>query len=190
MLITAYHGDNFGTVMLEPVCMLLPNANCAEGPGIYFSNKLRTAKSYGKNIIRAELDMSRFVESRAYADEVFSVSQIASIIYKMAQLIQQHAVVEDDEYNPMETFISNWKEWYPGQKVTLAVARELARYIIIDEVRNLLLTLADIDIETFVYCWNMEMSDIDGVYAYPNKAACPDEIHFAVLTLDIQVDKL
>jgi hypothetical protein len=108
----------------------------------------------------------------------------------MAQLIQQHAVVEDDEYNPMETFISNWKEWYPGQKVTLAVARELARYIIIDEVRNLLLTLADIDIETFVYCWNMEMSDIDGVYAYPNKAACPDEIHFAVLTLDIQVDKL
>ena len=81
--LTVYHGDNFGSIKLEPRAMYLPNARCEEGPGIYFTTNRGTAQIYGRDILIAEIDPSRFLPSRAIASTVLDPSEIRAVLSAM-----------------------------------------------------------------------------------------------------------
>lgn len=81
--LTVYHGDNFGSISLTTRAMYLPNARCEEGPGIYFTTNKRTAQAYGRDILIAQIDPSKFLPSRATAHTVLRPEEVSEVIVEM-----------------------------------------------------------------------------------------------------------
>ena len=181
MKIDVYHGDNFGTLEIDPQYMFLPNANCQEGPGIYFSDKLKTAQTYGSHIIKATIDLDRFLPSREFAADILDTEDIAKVLLRMDRILKP---CSDD----MFYFASNYVYMTEATPLDFSTAYELASFIIEQEVRGLLIDLARIDAEAFIEAWN-EIMDYDGTYN-DNINLGLDEIFVAVVNPEIQVTVL
>ena len=63
-----YHGDNHNTKKLD--VSLMRHGNNQEGVGIYFSDKIDSAFDYGKNVVSAEINTSKFLHSRANLSKI------------------------------------------------------------------------------------------------------------------------
>ena len=150
--ITVYHGDNFGTDHLNP--KLMNNGNNQEGIGIYFSDSLSTAKSYGKNIIKATINKSKLINARKTIENIHNkgIINILKDMYKvdiesMFYLVTDYGVYLEEP-----------------EDLTLDNIEELYNLMIDEEIRNFQITMAEtFNVIDFVKSWNKH-TDIDGTY--------------------------
>jgi hypothetical protein len=115
--------------------------NNQEGVGIYFSNKLETARHYGKNIVKTKVNMNSFVNSRDSARDIISLN---NMIIFLKTAFKQHP---EDAF----LFMSDYTYATNVDDITEKSFRETAKTLMNDEIRNSQITLGDLlGIETFV----------------------------------------
>lgn len=164
---TIYHGDDYGTKMLE--AKLMNNGNNQEGIGIYFGT-LEVAMEYGKDIIKAEIDPERFIHSRDSIGEYLSANQIFKILKDMRQ--------SDNE--SMFYLASDWIPIAEPKDLKDKHLLHLAEKTMDEEVRNFQITMAQqFGAEVFVESW-MRHTDFDGTYE-------PKTQFYAIINKDIPV---
>jgi hypothetical protein len=59
--VEVYHGNNYGTKVITPAHM--DNSINEYGVGIYFTDRKETADTYGKYLVKANVDKSRFLNA-------------------------------------------------------------------------------------------------------------------------------
>lgn len=80
---TVWHGDDFNTTRLDPKLMFQKSGNQQVGVGIYFSNTINIAKTYGKNIVYTTIAMKNFRDGDDDIDRVLSDREGIAIIKYM-----------------------------------------------------------------------------------------------------------
>ncbi len=148
--LTIYHGDNHETKKIDPKLMM--NGNVQEGIGIYFGN-LVVAKSYGKDIVQAEVNQKDFKPSRG------TVKRNLKLAYNILRDLW-HIDPESMYY-----LITDWVEIVEIEDITHDDIRLLAQKMGSDEVRNFQITLAEaFGVENFVKIWNKVYPKNTGTY--------------------------
>jgi len=174
-IITVYHGDDFNTRSLEP--RLMNNGNNQEGVGIYFSDRLETTKAYGKNIIKADINMRNFIDSRIPISKAVSKHSIMNIMYDMAKVDREAMFYLVTDYG---VYLEEPEELEKHH------IDEIYDLISGEEVRNFQTMLAGtFGVEAFVKSWNKH-TGIDGSYQYHNSS----ERWFAIINPRIKVVKV
>jgi len=172
-----YHGDNYGTSRININRMLVDNSNNQEGVGIYFGS-LDVAKTYGKDIIFADINLDRFVDSRTSIIDVININTIIKILQALWK--------SDPEamWYYMTDFGLEIPEVFDIKPKHL---RFLAKALEAQEVRNFQIELVQIfDLHTFVNAWN-HYTDIDGTHSFVSN---DDVGFFAIINPNIEVYKL
>ncbi len=150
--ITVYHGDNFNTNKLNP--KLMNNGNNQEGVGIYFGD-LKTAKTYGRDIVSIELDKSKFINSRNILDQEVSLPKIIKIITQLYKKDKEAMFFLMSDY----VYITDVGE------INKYNLEEFAGFMMHDEVRNFQITMAEtFGVINFVDIWNKTLPNIHGTY--------------------------
>lgn len=169
-IITVYHGDNYGTSKLQP--SLMNNGTNQEGIGIYFSNSIETAQSYGKYIIKTTINLNKFINSRKQVSKL-GLNNIKPLLHFLW------------EHNPEDMFyyISDWMEVIEPSDVTAEHINILSSKLLSDEIRNFQITLAQtFGVEIFVHAWN-KFIKFDGTYIDHVNS----ELWFAIINTSIPV---
>ena len=171
---TVYHGDDFNTTKLDP--KLMNNGNNQEGIGIYFYDNIVTGQQYGKNLVSASINPTKFIESRV---EIIKIGKTK--IFKLLKHL--HGV--DPE--PLYYQITDWGiEISEPDDVTDSIIKEHINNILDEEVRNFQITLAeDYGVVEFVEAWNKYVK-IPGTY---NKESAT-ETWFALIDTSIKLEKV
>ena len=170
--IIIYHGDNFGTTKID--AKLMNNGNNQEGIGIYFSNNIDTAKSYGKDIIKIEGNL-KLIPSRVDMS-IINDKKIYNLLKDMHK-----ADLEKFYY-----YISDYIEVYEPEDVNDKHIIEMIKYAKSEQVRNFQVDMAEkFGVEEFVKSWNKHIK-IDGTYEKQNSK----EIWYAIINTDIKVEKI
>jgi len=73
-----YHGDNHKTNSINP--LLMNNGFNQEGIGIYFSPDIKLAESYGKDIIKIEVNKKDFLPSRGIIGDYVSKTNLINFL--------------------------------------------------------------------------------------------------------------
>jgi len=165
-----YHGDNHKTKKLD--VSLMNHGNNQEGIGIYFSDNIDTAYDYGRDVVSAEINMSKFLPSRV------NISKIGKL--KIKKLL--HALWK---YNKEEMFywVSDYIEVSVEDDVQDVHIDELAGYLMNEQIRNFQIDLADkFGVENMVREWNAIVK-IDGLYNRNND----NEIWYAIINPKIRL---
>jgi len=150
--ILLYHGDNFKSTKLDP--KLMNNGNNQEGIGIYFGD-LKTAKTYGKDIVSVELDKSKFINSRNTIDQEISLPKILKII--------THLHKKDKE--AMFFLMSDYVYITDMSEINSSNLKEFTGFMMNEEVRNFQITMAEtFGVVNFVDIWNKTLPNIHGTY--------------------------
>jgi len=151
--VITYHGDDYGTKKLE--AKLMNNGNNQEGIGIYFGS-LETAETYGKNIIKAEINPKNYIDSRKDIGKYLKINQIMSILTDLWK--------SDEE--SMYYMITDWGvEISEPEDIEPEHINYLAGKMQNDEVRNFQTTLAmQFDVVDFVDSWNKHCKNIHGTF--------------------------
>lgn len=175
-----YHGDNYATKKLIPKLMLQDSSNAQEGVGIYFSNLIKTAENYGKDIISIEVDTKKLVPSRGYTEDYITKTKIIKLLKEIKKGM--------DRNDPEEFyyFITDYVEVYEPEDVDDSHLAELARMLGNDQVRNFQITLAELaGVEDFVDVWN-KIIKIDGTY----DKVSSEETWYAIINPKYKVNKV
>lgn len=168
-----YHGDNYQTKKIN--VSLMNNGNNQEGIGIYFSSDIAVAKGYGSNIVSAEINHSKFIDSRKNIGKYLNQKTIAKILKDM------YAVDEEAMYYE----ITNWIDISEPEDIEDYHLEELAKKYSNEESRNFQVMLADIfGVEEFVKSWNKH-TKIDGTYQDMG-----DNIWYAVINPKVKLIKV
>ena len=170
---TIYHGDNFTTIKLSP--KLMNHGNNQEGVGIYFGS-LDTAQVYGKNIISANINPKKFINSRDPIGKHFE-SKIKNILFEL------HKTNNEPLYYDM----TDWGiEVQEPEEVDIFLLGELAHKLKNEQVRNFQVDMANkFGVETFVKVWNKVLPNIHGTYQDQS-----NDTWYAVINTKIKVEKL
>ena len=172
--VTIFHGDNFRTKKLEP--KLMNNGNNQEGIGIYFSNNIETAKTYGKDLISVEVDEKKLIPSRGYIGEEIGTDKIAELLKAMNE-------VDNEE---MYYYMTDWIEIYEPEDIEDYHFEMMAENIQDDQVRNFQIDLAQkFGVEDFVEAWN-KITKIDGIW----EEQYSGEIWYAIINPKIKVQQI
>jgi hypothetical protein len=170
-----YHGDDFNTTKLEPKWMLHKDSNNQEGVGIYFSIRPETAKSYGKNIVAAEINHKNFIDSR---------SELGKINSKKIVNLMKYLHSLDNE--PLWYLLTDYGfEVYKPEDVEDWHFLELYKKMKTEHIRNFQIELAQkFNTEDFVKAWN-KFVKIDGTFQkQPN-----GDVWYAIINTDIKISK-
>jgi hypothetical protein len=168
-----YHGDNFNTKKLD--IKLMNNGNNQEGIGIYFGS-LETAQSYGKNIVKAEIDTKKFIDSRGYIGDFVAKSKIIKLLTELYKS-------DNEEFY---YFITDYVEVMEPEDVNKQNISELADMLSDEQVRNFQITLAEkFGVVVFVELWN-KIIKIDGTYQEQNS----DETWYCIINTNIKLSKI
>jgi len=172
-IIEIYHGDNFNTTELS--ASLMNNGNNQEGIGIYFSNKISTAESYGKNIIKIEVQNSKLIDSRT------NISKIGKD--KIQKLL--HSLMKYDLEGTFY-FISDYIEIQNPEDLTANHIDEVVKYLLKEQVRYFQINLVKVyGVENFVREWN-KIVKIDGTFQKRSN----DEMWYSIINDKIKVLKV
>jgi hypothetical protein len=150
---TIYHGDNAGTKKLE--AKLMNNGNNQEGIGIYFGS-LETAKSYGKYLVSATVDSTKFINSRGDVGKELNLLSVKLFLSELHKLDRE----------PLYYALTDWgKEIMKPEDVTKSDINFLAKQYLDEEVRNFQIDMADkFGVVAFVETWNRVFRHIHGTY--------------------------
>ena len=173
--VVTYHGDDFGTKKLE--AKLMNNGNNQEGIGIYFGS-LTTAETYGKYVVKAEINHSKFIDSREDIGKYIKVDKIAKLFVHLHKL--------DGE--PLYYMVTDWgiDGVVEPEDVEPQHLKELASKMLEEEVRNFQITLAEaFGVVDFVEAWN-KIIKIPGTYQKQGG----DEFWYAIIDTKIKVEKI
>ena len=170
-----YSGSNFVRDKLDPTWMYHKLSNNQEGVGIYFSTKLSTAESYGKNIITIELDKTKLVNSR---DDI-------SVIGK-SKIVNLLKALHKEDTTPLWYYLTDWGYQIEDPKDVKGYHLErLYNNIKEEQIRNFQVDMAGkFGVEIFVRKWN-ETVKIDGTYHERTE----DEIWFAIINPNIPISQ-
>ena len=169
-----YHGDSFNTSKLDPKWMLHQNSNNQEGVGIYFSDDIETARSYGKNIISTNIDKKDFVNSRNLVSKHINKSKIVALLKAMTKIDKES----------MFYFMSDYTYLEEPENINALSYEKTADMLLKDEIRNMQISLAEvIGVENFVKLWN-SIIKIDGTYYKNGK-----NIFYAIINPNYKVMK-
>ena len=156
-----YHGDNFGTVSLNPKLMMHGDSNNQEGIGIYFSPDKSVAEGYGSKISKIELtpdQMKRIRNARDIAEDI--ISQESGL-----KLLKQLNTHEEFWYLLTDYGIEVMEQDDVEEHHLLQLFNMMAR----EEIRNFQIELAEAsDIQLFVNAWNTHIG-IVGLYEEVSK---------------------
>ena len=148
-----YHGDNYGTTKLDP--KLMDNGNNEEGIGIYFSDDISVAESYGKFVSKIPVQKSSLVNSRGLVKKEL----LPFGIFRLLKYLNE----KDNE--SMYYLITDWIEIYEPKDITEEHLKTLSHKMGGDEVRNFQITLSQsFGVELFVKAWNEIFRKIYGTY--------------------------
>lgn len=140
--VTVYHGNRFGTTKINPEHM--DTSINEHGVGIYFTDDINTAKTYGKHVVSAKVDPSDFVESRA------DVSRLGRGYVDLLKYL--HKV----EPEGMWYLITDYGFELPNpEDVEDYHLSELAKRTSTEQIRHMQQTLVDsTSVTDFVKAWN------------------------------------
>jgi len=157
--VTTYHGDNFGTKKLEPKLMMQKASNAQEGVGIYFGS-FETAEGYGKHLVSAEVDPSKFINSRG------DVGKELKLIPVTLFLSELHKLDSEPFYYALTDWVgSGAREIAEPEDVIETDLNFLAEKYLDEEVRNFQIDMAEkFTVEKFVETWNRVFENIHGTY--------------------------
>lgn len=173
--IEVYHGDNFNTTQLEP--RLMNNGNNQEGIGIYFSDRYETTKSYGRDVIKAKIDMNRFVPSRNELESIDMRNGVVNVLHDMNKVDPESMFYLLTDYGVFVT---------EPEDVTAQHISDLYQRFKNEQIRNFQVTMAQtFNVIDFVESWNTHIK-IDGTYER-NSAT---ETWFAIINPNIKVDRV
>jgi hypothetical protein len=159
---------------LEP--KLMNNGNNQEGIGIYFGS-LKTAETYGTNIVKTEINPKNFIDSRKDIIDFLKIKQIENILIDMWK--------SDEE--TMYYMITDWIEVSEPEDISISDIKYLADKMKYDEVRNFQITLAEqFGVVEFVESWNKHCKNIYGTYQVQNK----DETWYCIINTKVKVSKI
>ena len=177
-LTTVYHGDNFGTTKIDPKWMLHSSSNNQEGVWIYFGTLLETAKDYGKNIVKAELNHKKFIDSRADVSKLNKASTV--------KLLQELHKIDNE---PLWYLLSDWGfEVYEPEDVQDYYLEQLYNKLKEEQIRNFQVELAQkFGTENFVKAWNKHIK-LDGTFQVQDKSK--NNIWYAIMNTDIKLTKI
>lgn len=152
---TIFHGDNYGTTKIDPKRMLTSNSNNQEGVGIYFGS-LEVAKSYGKDIVKAEVDKSKFYSSRKLVEDE------RELFRKLPDMLSKLNKIDPES---MFYFISDWIEVTEPKEVEEFHFKQMAVFLGTGQIRNLQISLAKtFGVVDFVKIWNKLLPNNLGTY--------------------------
>jgi len=121
--------------------MLHQNSNNQEGVGIYFSDDIETARSYGKNIISTNIDKKDFVNSRNLVSNHINKSKIVALLKAMTKIDKES----------MFYFMSDYTYLEEPENINALSYEKTADMLLKDEIRNMQISLAEvIGVENFV----------------------------------------
>lgn len=167
-----YHGDNYNTSSLEPA--LMNNGNNEIGIGISFGS-YDVAATYGKNIVSAEIDTSKFVNAKEEIGSCFSKAKILSILKELHPLDKEKFYYE----------LSDWGYEIEIEEIEEYELSILAKCYKEMEVRNFQTSLAGMfGVEKFVEVWNKHLK-IDGTFLIRTE----EETWYAIINPSIPVVK-
>ena len=173
--IEVYHGDNHGTVSLEP--HLMNNGNNQEGIGIYFSNRYATAQFYGSHIIKATIDLSRFVPAREPVSVLEETTGIINILQDMYRVDPESMFYLMTDYG---IFIQEPEDIVPDH------IHQLCEFMKNEQVRNFQITMAEtFNVIDFVHSWNRHLG-IHGTY----ESNGHNDLWVAIINPNIEVERI
>jgi len=153
------------------------NGNNQEGIGIYFSNILETAETYGKNIVSAEIEHKKFIDSRKSISDYVNISKIVKLF----------EYLHNTDNEPFYYLATDWGiEISEPEDVDKQVLLQLAKNMSTEEVRNFQITLAEeFGVVDFVEGWN-KIIKIPGTY----QKQSDKEYWYAIIDTSIKVQKI
>jgi len=147
MKITLYHGDNYNTKEILPPLML--NGNAQAGPGIYFSQNLAIAESYGSNLIKIEVDSEKFFDARTSTGEQGIPTSDISLLF--------NTLLSQDKDGVMVGLLQDYAPSYEIQEhgdITDSAISHIVNTMRGGELRHLQVELAEsFGIKPFVEAW-------------------------------------
>lgn len=150
-LVTIYHGNNYGTKIINPEHM--DSSINEHGVGIYFTDNIDTAKTYGKYLVSASVDPSRFFNATDPVSKLGNsfVDMLISLYKKNPEGVWYYLTDYGIEaYTPEDV-----------KKQDFITVFELASS---EQVRHAQQTLTNYtSVEDFIAVWN-EKTNYDGLY--------------------------
>lgn len=169
-----YHGDNYGTTKLDT--KLMNNGNNQEGIGIYFSDVLQTAKSYGKDVVYLEINQKNYIPSR----------DLVKNQLKKSDLIKLLTALYDSDNEAFYYFISDYIEVHEVSDVNDVHIRKMVDILSNEQIRNFQIELANnFGVAVFVNAWNKIFKNIHGTYNNNNS----NEIWYCVINDKLKLTK-
>ena len=169
-MIKVYHGDDFGSVLLDPKLMM-HGGNNQEGVGIYFG-PISMAEGYGKYISYANVDQRRFIDPRELVEDVIPHDKLIKL------LLALHKSDEESMYYLVTDYGFDVGD---VEDVDENAIIGMSDHIKTTEIRNLQIELAQrFDVKSLVKAWNEEIEDIDGTYHSETDIYC-------IINTDIKV---
>lgn len=170
-VLTVYHGDNHGTRSLDP--RLMNHGNNQEGIGIYFSDRIETARYYGRHVVKAEINLRNFVNARAQLSTL-SGNGIIRVLLDMKKVDAESMYYLVTDFGVFLTEPEALEDRH---------VEEIFSLISAGEIRNFQIEMAQaFGVEEFVRSWNRHVK-IDGTFNNNS----PTEIWFAIINPDIKV---
>lgn len=174
-IVEVYHGDNYGTTRLEP--RLMNNGNNQEGIGIYFSDQYKTAEFYGRHIVKATIDLSRFCSAREPVARLNSERDIKRLLHDMNGVDPESMFYLLTDFG---IFVQEPEDVEPYH------IDELYDFMKNEQVRNFQITMAEtFNVVDFVRSWNRHVR-IDGTYEKNSH----NELWVAIINTDIKVERV
>jgi len=151
--VTVFHGSNTKVIKLESKYMNVGNAQ--EGIGFYMGS-LETAETYGKNIIKAEINPQKYIDSRKDIGKYLKINQMANILTDLWK----------SDKETMYYMITDWGiDINEPEDIEPEHIEYLADKMQNDEARNFQISLAEqFDVVDFVNSWNKHCKNIHGTY--------------------------
>ena len=170
--VTIYHGDNHKTKKIN--VNLMNNGNNQEGIGIYFGNTIDVAQTYGKNIVKATIDKSKFVDSRKEIS-IIGKSKIKRILKELYKVDSESMYYLLTDYGV---------EVYEPEEVEGFHIDEGIQFISDEEVRNFQIDMVErFNLKSFVEIWN-RVTKIDGTY----QKQTPEKTWYCVINPKIKLE--
>lgn len=151
--VTVFHGNNYGTKRIEVSHM--DNSINEYGVGIYFTDNLETAKTYGKDVVSATIDKRKFIDSTS------SVSKLGSSFVRLLKDLFKRNT-EGVWYYMTDYGI----EAQTPEDITEYDFHKVAKMAKEEQIRHAQQTLTDYTtVEDFVSSWN-SIIKLDGLRSH------------------------
>lgn len=165
-----YHGDNYGTTMLNSAYMLYEKSSNQEGVGIYFSPNIDIAASYGRYISKINKnELNTIINSRTTVEDVVDKHDAIDFMYALNESPTFWYMVTDYGF-----------EIESHDDVNIGIISDLYHMMKTSEIRNWQIELAEASgVDIFVSSWNKYIR-IDGLYEEQSD-------FYAIINTDVKV---